>query len=1025
MSQLSSSPSDPSPELTDSSSELQETSVPPSTQPSQIQENGVQNQGKKEASDVHRTPSATSNQPRSSEGDASNSTLPPQKSPPKIQRSWSLRRKVITWVLGVSFVPVLALGVTTYVSNQALQRQLTQAPFTSTDTITSTIQRQRQRLLFGTAGIAVLTGAIATLVANRTLRPVLAAITTATHLVNRLQQEEPETRAGVGGNDELSVLSTNLHFLSQHLPRLRMREEAEIEPFTILNTLAQDIRTARSQEEVLRITVTKARLLLQVDRVAVLRFHAEGESTFIEAATVPGLPQLVWSSLCDPRFQDEAITQYHLGQVEAIDDIYAAGLSDDHIGRLERFGIRADLIAPLFEGSNLFGLLIAHQCSGPRQWQQPELDLWGQIGLQVGFGLDNASLVAQAHARDEQAQMVATITQRLRTVLNTGDVLNTLVEEVRQILTADRVVVCRFDTSGHSAIAAESVLPGFTKAASTPLQDTCFRDEGFLEKYELGHIQATPDVYTAGFSSCHLKQLEYFQVRANLIAPILVQNQLFGLVIAHQCSGPRVWQPLEIDLLAQVAIQAGYTLDQAQLVDQMDAAAVQTQQLGRMIQRIQTCRDTQDILKTAVTALRQTLHADRVIVYQLDAHWNGTIVAESVLPGVPKTLWSVLPAPGLTEGLPEPSPTTPVVVIPDTDAAELSPAHQERLQHFAVEASLIAPILIQTNQLYGLLMVHQCSGPRQWQQGEIDLLTQVAPQVAFALDQVELVAQFEQNDQVNQIALQQQQQQQALLQNHIATLLQNRDTVQALSTQAFNETELVDTLYQQINSMVQTAHTILPRLKQGTLQGQVLSPILLQSQEAVDAIQTSFTASLDAVVTVIAMLQALSQPIQQLEAALTLMTDLSTQLKLQAMNATLQAGRADDTHHNFAAIGEQIHGLTRQLDTSLVSLPPVIAAIRTEAQAAITKMTWGQQQTSEGKRWGTDIQQHLQQMVAYHRQMGALVEQVAQVAAQQVTQSMATSQTIVELANLTSQISEQSAAIAKTFEQLEAADLAG
>ncbi|MGF1576761.1 MAG: response regulator, partial [Cyanophyceae cyanobacterium] len=45
------------------------------------------------------------------------------------------------------------------------------------------------------------------------------------------------------------------------------------------------------------------------------------------------------------------------------------------------------------------------------------------------------------------------------------------------------------------------------------------------------------------------------------------------------------------------------------------------------------------------------------------------------------------------------------------------------------------------NTLWGLLIVHQCSSPRHWRQGEIELLTQLATQLGIALSQGHLLEQ--------------------------------------------------------------------------------------------------------------------------------------------------------------------------------------------------------------------------------------------------------------------------------------------
>jgi len=49
--------------------------------------------------------------------------------------------------------------------------------------------------------------------------------------------------------------------------------------------------------------------------------------------------------------------------------------------------------------------------------------------------------------------------------------------------------------------------------------------------------------------------------------------------------------------------------------------------------------------------------------------------------------------------------------------------------------------------LWGLLGVHQCSAPRQWQQLEIDPIAELATQVEIAIQQAQLYQQLEEANQ--------------------------------------------------------------------------------------------------------------------------------------------------------------------------------------------------------------------------------------------------------------------------------------
>jgi methyl-accepting chemotaxis protein len=126
------------------------------------------------------------------------------------------------------------------------------------------------------------------------------------------------------------------------------------------------------------------------------------------------------------------------------------------------------------------------------------------------------------------------------------------------------VVVYRFDANWIGTFVAESIDRRFSSALGSRLGDPCFA-ERFVESYRLGRVQAIPDIRAAGLTECHLQQLEPFEVKANLVTPIVVAGELYGLLIAHHCAAVHDWQRSEIDFLTQIAIQAGCAIERFHL----------------------------------------------------------------------------------------------------------------------------------------------------------------------------------------------------------------------------------------------------------------------------------------------------------------------------------------------------------------------------------------------------------------------------------------------------------------------------
>ncbi|WP_017314960.1 methyl-accepting chemotaxis protein [Mastigocladopsis repens] len=546
------------------------------------------------------------------------------KATPNRKQVWSLKAKAMALALTVSMLPVLMVGTATYLGGQLNYQQMSQLRQEERLRETEALQRQLLSFLLMSTGVtAVLAGAIAAIVVNRSIRRVLNAAATSTTVVNRLRRQEINTRSRVALKDELVALEANLKLIEEQLPELVWKQEAAVEISQLLINISRRIWGSRSQEDVLRTAVEEVRQALKTDRVTIFRFDKNWDGTFVEESVAPGWPKALWSTIHDPCFAGGYVEKYRKGRVRALDNIYEAGLSDCYIGLLERFAVKANLIAPIILDNQLYGLLIAHECSAPRSWQHVEIDLFAQLAAQVGFALDHASLLEQVDTKADQLQVFIDITRRIRESLNEEDILKSTVEEARKALRSDRVIVFGFDENWYGTVLAESVLPGFPKALRAKIHDPCFA-EGYVDQYQAGRVQATNNIYEAGLTPCHLSQLEPFAVQANLVAPILKDDKLFGLLIAHQCSKTREWQKPEIDLFTQVAMQVGYALDHARLLNQLDQAyqAAETTSDEQLLQKEALQRQVSELLRERKTAIKTLVTEESNQMESVQAAYN-------------------------------------------------------------------------------------------------------------------------------------------------------------------------------------------------------------------------------------------------------------------------------------------------------------------------------------------------------------------------------------------------------------------
>ncbi|MEA5601480.1 PAS domain S-box protein [Nostoc sp. UHCC 0252] len=207
----------------------------------------------------------------------------------------------------------------------------------------------------------------------------------------------------------------------------------------------------------------------------------------------------------------------------------------------------------------------------------------GQI---IGIGQDiterkRTELALKAQA--EREQLMRTVAQRIRQSLNLQDILNATVQEVRHLLGVDRVIVYQFDSEMIGTIMAESVEAGWTVSLGVEIHDTCFQTGAGVEYYQR-RKRAIANIYEAGLSDCHIRLLEHFEVKANLVVPILLEvssqnpgSHLWGLLIAHQCSSFREWEENQLDLLDQLTVQLAIAIQQSSIFEQAQTELVQRQ----------------------------------------------------------------------------------------------------------------------------------------------------------------------------------------------------------------------------------------------------------------------------------------------------------------------------------------------------------------------------------------------------------------------------------------------------------------
>ncbi|WP_233258783.1 GAF domain-containing protein [[Phormidium] sp. ETS-05] len=643
----------------------------------------------------------------------------------------------------------------------------------------------------------------------------LVGIISQTSLLLSLESVEEIYRVVGSLQDQVAILekektelleqqNSNLTQLVQERTTM-LQEQARYD--RLLAGMLGRIRQSLHLEEILQTAVTEVRQILDTDRVIIYRFQPYWNGVVaVESVVSPHLSIL--GRFIEEPCMPKMIASYQQGHWSEIEDIHTANLSPCHLEMLAGLQVRSNLVVPILVGEELWGLLIAHQCSGVRHWQQLEKNLLQQLATQIGIAIFQSELYRRAQTEIEErkqveaalalakqeletrveertAQLRATvkqleweITERkqaeqalwesqscMKLINNIGlsltpsmsesDAITTTIQLINKQFPDLRVAYTKVDLLGKLEV-VEAVAPRWlsVKAEDTAPTPAMLSGKGYqidLQDYPnylaqlRSHKSIIIDDLTEVADIPPLKDfLASIGVQAYLQVPLPLSE---CCILSFGANGPYRWSHYEMTTIVEVSDYLAVRLKEirAQQRRATAEAALKRQNLKSRLftditLKIRQSLHLEEILQTTVTEVQKILQADRVLVYQVFTDGSGKAITEAVMPGLPEIMGMSFPEEVFPTEYQNLYAAGRVRAIKDLYAEDghLAECCVQLLSTFGVRAKLVVPIL-QGHGLWGLLIAHQCSGPREWSDFETDLLQQLANQVGIALAQAQLV----------------------------------------------------------------------------------------------------------------------------------------------------------------------------------------------------------------------------------------------------------------------------------------------
>lgn len=382
-------------------------------------------------------------------------------------------------------------------------------------------------------------------------------------------------------------------------------------------------------------------------------------------------------------------------------------------------------------------------------WRQEEGLLLPEIDAQQ-------ALIVQMEQQVQLSNLLNEINNEIRSTLDIEQILTSACRLLGQALQCSRVSILVKESNTEKTL----VTRGEYNAGDYPIQlgmKVPIADNPHLTAVVSGQesLAVTKFLDFPGLNEQTRKIAEALEIKSMLAVATRYQGEVNGIIGLHQCDREREWTDWERQLLEGVASQLTIAINQAKLYSETRRQAEKESLLRLIGNQIRSTLDLGTILQTAVREVRQLLQCDRVIMYQFEDNWQGKIVVEDMTVPWPSILGEMGADKCFRGDYADLYQQGRVRAINDIFNAGLEPCHVDFLDSLQVKANLIVPIVTSRSEenspeiagscnfkfpgrLWGLLIAHECHDTRNWEQQETELLSQLADQMAIAIQQAEL-----------------------------------------------------------------------------------------------------------------------------------------------------------------------------------------------------------------------------------------------------------------------------------------------
>lgn len=218
------------------------------------------------------------------------------------------------------------------------------------------------------------------------------------------------------------------------LKRAEIALQKQAERETVLARITSSLQETFDLHKILADAVDTIRTYFEADRALVYQLQADGSGQVVAESSGAGIASMAAVTLDDACLAEpHRIQAYRNGKVQNIANVATASLVPCYLAMLQRYQVQANLVVPILEGKELWGLLGIQQCDRPRHWQGEDIDLLQQLSQKLTLAIRQTQLYESLQSTNQTLAYLANH-DGLTKIPNRRYFMETLAQEWRRAI---------------------------------------------------------------------------------------------------------------------------------------------------------------------------------------------------------------------------------------------------------------------------------------------------------------------------------------------------------------------------------------------------------------------------------------------------------------------------------------------------------------------------------------------------------------------------------------------------------------